>query len=214
MIHSSSFSQYGSTQQRMLRTLLHAPGGATVEDLVGETGITTNAVRQHLSTLERDGLVTRSGTQPSGGRPGLLYSLSPSGREIFPRRYGQLAEGLIEDLGAQIGPAALEATMQRMGARAGAAVASAGPRSIADTASALRDAGYAAGVSPDGDPEATEIVAHNCVFHGLAERFPAVCQFDLAFMEAATGQKVEHRECMVRGGRVCRFGFTKAPQKF
>lgn len=204
MIDPSPISQYGSTQQRMLETLLHAPSGATVEHLVGETGITTNAVRQHLSTLERDGLITRSGTQPSGGRPELLYSLSPSGREIFPRRYRQLAEGLIEDVGEAIGADALDAAMRRMGERAGAQVASRGPASLADTARAMRSAGYEAELVGDAAPE---IVAHNCVFHRLAERFPAVCQFDLAFMQAATGQAVEHRECMVRGGQVCRFGF-------
>lgn len=35
--------QYGSTEQRVLEKLLYAPGGATVEDLVGEIRITTNA---------------------------------------------------------------------------------------------------------------------------------------------------------------------------
>lgn len=210
MTDPSPLNQYGSTQRQMLETLLHAPGGATVEHLVGEVGITTNAARQHLTALERDGLVMRAGTQPSGGRPELLYSLSPSGREVFPRRYRQLAESLIEDVGAAIGPEALEAAMRRMGARAGAEAASGRPASLADTAKAMRAAGYEAEVTGDAAPE---IVAHNCVFHRLAERFPAVCKFDLAFMAAATGQTVEHRECMVRGGQVCRFGFTAKPRK-
>lgn len=202
----SPLSQYGSTQQRMLEVLLHTPEGATVESLVSELGISTNAVRQHLTALERDGVVARAGTQPSGGRPELLYVLSDLGREAFPRRYRQLAEDLIEDVGTVIGPEALEAAMRRMGARAGAQLASSGPpASIEQTAEALRAASYEAGVSDSAEPE---IVAHNCVFHRLAERFPAVCQFDLAFMEAATGRKVEHRECMVRGGKVCRFGFS------
>lgn len=210
MTDPSPLNQYGSTQRRMLETLLHAPGGATVEQLVGETGITTNAVRQHLTALERDGFIKRAGTQPSGGRPELLYALSTSGREVFPRRYRQLAESLIEDVGAEIGPEALEAAMRRMGARAGAEAVSSGAPSIADTAAALRDAGYEAEIGTGKEPE---IVAHNCVFHRLAERFPAVCQFDLAFIEAASGRKVEHRECMVRGGQVCRFGFCGTVQK-
>lgn len=190
----------------MLEVLLHTPEGTTVDNLIGDLGISANAVRQHLTALERDGVVARAGTQPSGGRPELLYVLSNLGREAFPRRYRQLAEGLIEDIGTVIGPEALDAAMRRMGGRAGAQVASGRqPASVVDTAAALRTAGYAAGVSNSAKPE---IVAHNCVFHRLAERFPAVCQFDLAFMEAATGCKVEHRECMVRGGKVCRFGFS------
>jgi predicted ArsR family transcriptional regulator len=202
-------SQYGNTQQRLLGVLLRTVEGVTVENLVAALGISTNAVRQHLTALERDGAVVRTGTRPSGGRPEWLYVLSAHGREVFPRRYRQLAEDLIEDVGTVIGPQALEATMRRMGERAGAPLAAGGPASIAQTAEAMRVAGYDAAVS---DGSASEIVAHNCVFHRLAERFPAVCQFDLAFIGAASGRTVEHRECMVRGGKVCRFGLSAPPK--
>ena len=70
----------------------------------------------------------------------------------------------------------------------------------------MKDLGYEA-ESRTGARQGEEIVALNCVFHRLAERYPAVCEFDLGFMEAATGRRVEHRECMVRGGHCCRFGF-------
>jgi hypothetical protein len=32
-----------------------------------------------------------------------------------------------------------------------------------------------------------------------------VCKFDLAYMEAASGRRIHHMECIVRGGHVCRF---------
>lgn len=199
--------QCGDTQRRVLEILLQAPKGTTVEHLVGELSITTNAVRQHLASLERDGLVVRAGAKRSRGRPELLYGLTVAGREAFPRRYRQLAENLIEDVGSVIGDAALESAMRRMGTRAGANITS-GKRlaSVEEAAVAMKQAGYEARAKSGGS-SGPEIVAHNCVFHKLAERFPAVCQFDLAFMETATGRKVEHRECMVRGGHVCRFGF-------
>ena len=50
-----------------------------------------------------------------------------------------------------------------------------------------------------------QVEAFNCVFHGLAKQHPQVCKFDLAYMEAATGRRVHHMECIVRGGNVCRF---------
>lgn len=208
MTDMSLLDQCGSSQRRLLETLLSTHQGATVERLVNELGITTNAVRQHLATLERDGLVQRSGSQPTRGRPELLYALTDAGREAFPRRYRQLAEGLLEEVGEVIGEAALESAMRRMGARAGAQLtAGGGAASIEDTAAAMRAAGYEAEASAAGKPD--EIVAHNCVFHRLAARFPAVCEYDLAFMEAATGRSIEHRECMVRDGHVCRFGIGK-----
>ncbi|MDD3765217.1 MAG: helix-turn-helix domain-containing protein [Nevskiales bacterium] len=214
MKSSSLLDHYGDTQRRMLELLLHVPGGATVDALVSELEITTNAVRQHLAVLERDGLVARTGAQRTRGRPEIIFSLTSRGREAFPRSYAQLAESLIEEIGSAIGPESLEGAMQRMGRRAGNRARLHGmPSSIEDTAAAMRDAGYEASTSPAEAAEA-EIVAYNCVFHRLAERFPSVCQFDLAFLQAVTGRKVEHRECMVRGGQICRFGFgAKTPGK-
>lgn len=198
--------QCGDTQRRLLETLLHAPQGTSVDQLVEELDISTNAVRQHLASLERDGLIERAGTQRTGGRPQLLFVLSGAGHEAFPRRYRQLAEDLIEEVGSVIGSQALESSMRRMGTRAGGQVKAGNLATIEETAVAMKQAGYEASATSD-KRSGPEIVAHNCVFHSLAARFPAVCQFDLAFMEAATGRKVEHRECMVRGGQVCRFGF-------
>ncbi len=54
---------------------------------------------------------------------------------------------------------------------------------------------------------APTIEADNCVFHELAMRNNAICQFDLALMRSYTGSKVELHECMARGGHVCRFRF-------
>jgi hypothetical protein len=34
---------------------------------------------------------------------------------------------------------------------------------------------------------------------------PQVRKVDFACMEAATGHRIHHMECIVRGGRVCRF---------
>jgi predicted ArsR family transcriptional regulator len=46
------------------------------------------------------------------------------------------------------------------------------------------------------------------VFHDLAMHDPGVCAVDLALLEALSGRGVEHRSCMARGERSCRFAFT------
>jgi predicted ArsR family transcriptional regulator len=43
------------------------------------------------------------------------------------------------------------------------------------------------------------------VFHHLAAKVAVVCRFDLALIGAFAGATVEHQECMVRGGHLCRF---------
>jgi predicted ArsR family transcriptional regulator len=205
----SVLDQCGPTQRRLLEALLHEPEGLSVAALTEVLGITPNAVRQHLTALEEDGLVAYRLAPIGRGRPQHLYHLSQRGQEVFPRRYRELAETLLLELGAQLGEGALEAAMLKMGCRTGQGAAGQA-LSAAATAREMTQLGYQAKAGA-GEGGEEEIIARNCVFHRLAEKYPAVCQFDIGFLEAATGRQVEHRECMLRGGQCCRFGLQRKP---
>jgi predicted ArsR family transcriptional regulator len=192
----------GGTQRNLMQALLQDAAGLTVDEIVGKLGITANAVRQHLSALEREGFVGFAARPAARGRPQHVWRLSERGKEAFPRRYKELAEVVLAELGEHLKGPALGRAMRRMGARA-AQSSGGGTLPVVATARAMKQLGYEATATTS-----SEIVARNCVFHQLAREFPAVCEFDLGFMEAATGRSVEHRECMVRGGAVCRFRFA------
>lgn len=203
----TTLRQFGPSAQKLLRTLLAAPQGASVETLCDALRVTHNAVRQHLSALIRAGFVARGSVQPSGGRPQMRFLLTDAGRELFPRNYGVIAGGILEQLYANAGRGGVQALLLETGRRLGAAAA---PRVAADPSQAahllaeqLDALGYEAqAVKRDGE---MQIEAYNCVFHALAKAHPDICRFDLAFMEAASGQSVQHLECLVRGGAACRF---------
>lgn len=213
---ASAPGRLGSTQQRVLRRLLLAPQGATVETLCDAIGISHNAVRQHLTALIAAGYIERGTALPSGGRPQARYVLLPAGRELFPRNYGLVAAGMLEHLYATSGKAGVQALLGTIGRELGSAAAEriAGgdddetARALADQLDAL---GYEAlAVQRDGE---TQVEAYNCVFHALAQAHPDVCRFDLAFMEAATGRPVQHLECLVRGGHACRFRLVRRDER-
>jgi predicted ArsR family transcriptional regulator len=201
----SPIEHRGDTQRKLLETLQRFPGGRSVESLTADLGVTANAVRQHLTALERDGLVCHEAVPAPRGRPQFLYQLTQQGQEIFPRRYRELAEAVLAELADTLGPEALDRAMRRMGANA-AKAANLVEVSPAVTGRVMQQLGYDARARSSAE-NGDEIVARNCVFHHLAQHRSAVCQFDLGFMEAATGRAVEHRECMLRGNAVCRFGF-------
>ena len=75
---------------------------------------------------------------------------------------------------------------------------------VAAIAALMRDLGYEAHLA-DGAED--EVEAHNCVFHDLAMRDPAICAVDLALLGSLSGRSVDHRSCMARGERSCRFAF-------
>src|SRR3982074_1707434 len=87
-----------STRMEVLE-LLRRKGRCRAEASASALRVTPNAVRQHLTTLERDGLVVSHPERSGRGRPALLFSLTERADSVFPKRYGQLAS-----LGAQQGP--------------------------------------------------------------------------------------------------------------
>ncbi len=202
-----SLRQLGPTQQKLLRCLLLAPQGASVEALCQGLGVTHNAVRQHLTALIVAGLVERGSARLTGGRPQAVYLLQPAGRDLFPRHYGLVATSLLEHLYASVGKEGVQAMLASMGRQLGTeAAAREGPNEgepAATLAAQLDALGYEAqAVRRDGE---MQVEVYNCVFHALARAHPDICRFDIAFMEAASGRTVHHMECLLRGGRACRF---------
>jgi len=201
-----------TTQQSLLRALLHNKAGMTVEALAQALEISRNAVRQHLTSLERDGLVARGKTRSSGGRPEQLYVLTGEGSERFPRQYSWFSELLLRLLQAQTGRAGLGEKLAELGRSVGASMTSrlsgesGSEERIASIAAIMQEIGYDA-VAKTGEGEKL-IEAHNCVFHKLAAECPEVCSFDIALLSTCSGNRVEHSNCMVRGGDACRFRFV------
>jgi DeoR family transcriptional regulator, suf operon transcriptional repressor len=199
----------GERQQAMLRLLLQEKEGLTVDQLVAHLSITRTAVRQHLAALERDGYIHKDGLKITGGRPGFLYSLTAAGAEIFPKQYAWFSALLLQRLRQQLGHEGLVRFMRDLAAGVAAGL---GPRvdgrgpeaRVMELVLIMNDLGYDAR-TPGAKGAPLSIVATNCVYHQLAEAFPEVCEFDLGLLELVAQLRVRHTECMVRGGRVCRF---------
>ena len=208
-------AQFGDTQQRLLRQLLLSREGAGVEELCERLHVTHNAVRQHLTTLTVRGLVERIQPRSTGGRPQARYALTAEGRELFPRNYGAIAAALVSQLHARLGENEIGALLQELGSTVAATQAplqADGGEALARALAQRLDAlGYEAVPARHGDD--WQVEAFNCVFHGLARQHPQVCKFDLAYMEQATGRRVHHMECIVRGGHVCRFKLGPEPAR-
>jgi predicted ArsR family transcriptional regulator len=79
-----------STRMEVLE-LLRRKGRSSAESIANDLGVTPNAVRQHLTNLERDGLVVSQPERSGRGRPFLLFALTERADAVFPKRYGQLA---------------------------------------------------------------------------------------------------------------------------
>lgn len=102
-----------STRGRIL-ALLRAET-RTVNELAAALQLTDNAVRAHLLSLERDGLVQQRGSRPGRRKPHAAYGLRAEAEHIFPKAYGPLLNHLVTVISNRLTPRALRATMQEVG---------------------------------------------------------------------------------------------------
>jgi predicted ArsR family transcriptional regulator len=89
----------------------------TVNELAAALDLTDNAVRAHLSSLERDGLAHQAGSQPGFRKPHATYALTPEAEQIFPKSYGVLLDLLLIVISKQLSPKELRAAMRAVGKR-------------------------------------------------------------------------------------------------
>jgi DeoR family transcriptional regulator, suf operon transcriptional repressor len=87
----------------------------TVNELAAALNLTDNAVRAHLLSLGRDGLVKQQGTRRGIRKPHTTYSLSAEAEHIFPKAYGLLLNHFVSVISRRLGPQALRTIMRQVG---------------------------------------------------------------------------------------------------
>jgi predicted ArsR family transcriptional regulator len=99
------------TRRRIL-TLLKENGELTADDMAQLLGISSVAVRRHLTKLENDQLVTYQEVQRGMGRPSFVYQLGEAATSFFPRRYEELATTVLQTIRELYGIEAVDAVFR------------------------------------------------------------------------------------------------------
>lgn len=104
---------FESTRGQIVTILRSSP--CTVEELATRLELTDNAVRAHLSTLERDGIVRQSGIRRGARKPHFTYALTEEADGLFPKAYDALLNQLIAVLKHRLSPAEIEDVLREVG---------------------------------------------------------------------------------------------------
>src|SRR3989337_1643187 len=115
-MHMVAALQIQATRQQILE-YLQRQGRATVKDLGNLLGLTSTGIRQHLTVLERDGLVDAREERGRVGRPTLVYSLTDKADALFPKTYDTLAGVLIEEIRSSQGNERLHELLRKVAER-------------------------------------------------------------------------------------------------
>lgn len=188
-------------------------GSATIKDLEELLGVTTNAVRQHLQSLQAQGYIERRQVNAGVGRPHHVYTISEKAHELFACHCDDLALTLLEEVFAMEGPERAAMLLGRVGSRlAQRYAASVRGEMLHERVAQLADALYERGVLTDVDVEDENTIilhAYNCPYHELAQEHRAICEMDEEVMRKVLGSDVNLSACMMDGHRGCSFVVSK-----
>jgi predicted ArsR family transcriptional regulator len=195
---------FESTRGQIVTILRGSP--CTVEELARKLQLTDNAVRAHLLSLERDGLVRQSGLRRGPRKPHFTYVLTPEADALFPKAYDALLNQLIAVLKTRLDQAEIEDVLREVG-RAVAAGAPSGQKAnlegrVKTALKVLEAIGGSAEVEHQDDK--IVIRGNSCPLAAAVGVHPEVCR--LAETLVAEIVQAPVREVCDRDGRPkCRF---------
>ncbi len=199
-----------TSTRREIINILRTVGPLTVGELGERLGITHVAVRRHLTSLERDGLVTSVQERLPMGRPTRVYSLTEAADSLFPKKYGAFTLELL-DFMSQQGEELVEAFFANRGT---SMVDKYGPevkagQSLEERVARLTEVQQANGYLAEweqGEDNLLVLKEFNCPVHQVSKKYPHACHHELEFFKTVLGtDQVERVECIAKGGQCCRY---------
>jgi predicted ArsR family transcriptional regulator len=183
---------FESTRGRVLALLRR--GSRTVEELARALGITDNAIRIHVTALERDGVIQQRGVRPTGGKPAYAYEVAPEAERLFTKAYIPVLTQLVAVLEARMTPDELEGVLREVGRRlaAGKGPSPGNVRARAEVAATvLTELGGVVDVEEtDGG---LRLRGYSCPLADAVRAHPATCRAAESLVAELVGATVQER---------------------
>jgi len=199
--------QLQSTRQHILEHM-QRHGRATVKELGALLGLTSTGIRQHLTVLERDGLIEAREERGRVGRPTLVYSLTDKADTLFPKRYDMLASVILEEIRSKEGNEKLHQILQNVASRLASPHADrvegkSLPERVKETVRVMEEQGCMVDWEErDGEYLIDE---YTCPFPKVAERDRAVCALHVEFVRVMSGGDTRLTRSLLRGENACTY---------
>ncbi|MFD2657561.1 helix-turn-helix transcriptional regulator [Gracilibacillus thailandensis] len=198
-----------TTKDRILE-LLKKEVSLSVNELIDYLDITHMAIRKHLTTLEKDGLVSSHHEKKDIGRPIQKFFLTTKGKRLFPNNYESISVEFLKDIQAIHGKDSIEQLFENREERLTKQYAdlvnqSSNLEKMRDIVHIQNEKGYMAELSQHDDDQ-FEIVEYNCPIFAVAKEFHIACRCETSMFKKVLGtENVERVQCKTEGNNHCRF---------
>ena len=198
---------FESTRGRVVLELRAGP--KTVNELAAKLGLTDNAIRANLLSLERDRLVEQSGSVKGFRKPHFAYALTDEARHLFPKSYDSLLNVLLTELKTRLNPSALVDSLRSVGRRLGRREETTSDDAVMSRFDEAVNKLEALGGAPRVVVQDDRVVikSESCPFAESVGEHPEVCQVAEAMIEELVGAPVRET-CDRTGSPKCCFEIT------
>ncbi len=195
-----------STRDRILQ-MMKTSGPLSTKEITGQLGITEMAVRRHLGTMERDGLIESKMVRQTMGRPTAVYGLTELAESMFPKKYHTLTLDLLGELEQECGEETVNRLFDRRKDKLNRQYeADMHGKDLFEKVQRLAEIqnenGYMTECETQDDGQYV-LMEHNCPISQIANRYNHACECELKLFESLLDAKVERTECLAQEGQKC-----------
>jgi predicted ArsR family transcriptional regulator len=200
--------EFSNTPAGRVLKAIQLRGKASIKDVAADLGVTSSAVRLHLTQLQASGAIQAEKVREGVGRPYFVYSVTPHAHNLFYKDYGDLARLLLEEVGESQGPDALQGVLRRVGDRlADVYRDQVWGQELADRVSSWAELLDQRGVPVELERTETGYVLkeYGCPYQNVAAENRAVCEMEQMVMARLLESGVKLTQCVLDGHRGCQF---------
>jgi len=197
-------------------TLLLRQGQMSASLLAGQLGISVQAMRRHLRSLEDEGLVESTQVTAGPGRPCNQWRLTDLGHQQFPDGSEHFALGLLHSMAATLPPEAMSSLLRQQATeKAGRYRQRLGSGTLQHRVERLaelrRQEGYVTELEQDADGQSWCLSEFHCSVQRIAEEYPVICDQELELIRQTFADcRVERVHWRLKEGHSCGFRITPA----
>lgn len=193
--------------------LLRIHGSLTIDELAAQMHSTRNAAANHLTALERQGMVARVGLRAGRRRPSVTYALTELANGLFPQGYDTLAIALLDELKSvreDLADTALRGIARRWIARDLPLLKAArGQERFKRAAGVMAKHGFMPKLRGTDDRYVLE--QYNCPVKRVGTEYPATCASVARWIQALFGVRLKQTQCASQGSAFCAYAFKGPP---
>jgi DeoR family suf operon transcriptional repressor len=205
--------EFANTPAGKVLKVIQLRGKATIRDVAVDLGVTTSAVRPHITQLQASGAIQAEKVREGVGRPYHLYSTTPDAHRLFHHDYGDLTRILMSEVAQSQGTDALQAVLRRVADRLASQYRDqVRGQELVDRVRAwarlLEQRGVA--VELDRTSEGFVLREYGCPYQNVALENRAVCEMERQVMARLLAAGVKLTQCVLDGHHGCQFTIAGA----